>query len=104
MFKKKIVKKLPVEEVQYEESFPEADIEDEEIEDEESEEEVEEEPTPKVVKKPVKKSRYTPGDILPVQQVVGYQVVKSVSEDGVPFVTSTEKLSEAEILSFIYQQ
>ena len=105
MFKKKIVKKLPVEEVKSEESFPEVEIDDEEIEDEESEEEVEEEKqVNKEVKKPVKKSKYTPGDILPVQQVVGYQVVKSVSEDGVPFVTSTEKLSEAEILSFIYQQ
>ena len=104
MFKKKAVKKLPVEEVQYEESFPEAEIEDEEIEDEESEEEEIEEPTPKVVKMRIKKSRYTPGDIIPVNQIVGYQVIKSVDDEGIPSATSTEKLSEAEILSYIYRE
>jgi len=97
MFKKKL-EQLPVK--------PEEKIEDIEIEDEEDdveEESTEEEPK-KNPKKIAKESEYNIGDIIPVQQVVGYQVIKSIGEDGVPSVISTEKLSEAEILSFIYQQ
>jgi len=97
MFKKK-VEKLPVK--------PEEKVEDIEIEDEEDdvvEEPTEEEPK-KNQKKKVKESEYNIGDIIPVQQVVGYQVVKSIGKDGIPSVISIDKISEAEILSFIYQE
>ena len=97
MFKKK-VKPLPVDSKEKVEELEIEDEEDEEIIDDE-----EEEPK-KVVKKVSKKSQYVAGDIIPVQQVVGYQVIKSISEDGVPSVVSTDKLSEAEILSFMYQE
>lgn len=96
MFKKK-TKPLPVEEpVEYNELIDEVEIEDEE-------EEVEEVPK-KIIKKSIKRSRYNIGDIIPIQQVVGYQVIKSIGEDGTPSITSTDKISEAEILSFIYQE
>ena len=104
MFKKKTDTK-PLEEEELIEEIP---IEEEEEEVEEIEDEVVEEeeiPAPKkTAKKSTKKSTYSPGDIIPVQQTVGYQVVKSVAEDGSPMVIPTDKLSEAEILSFMYME
>lgn len=103
MFKKKS-EQLPVKP----EDKPEEKIEEIEIEDEEDdvvEESKEEEPkkSKEIISIP-KESQYTVGDIIPVEQVAGYQVIKSISKDGVPSVISTDKISEAEILSFIYKK
>jgi uncharacterized protein Veg len=42
------------------------------------------------------------GDIYPITQIVGYNIVKSV-EEGKVIYTQSDKLSEAEVLSFIYK-
>ena len=98
MFRPKKKEVLVEEEVEEE---TEGELE-EEIEDEDEVEEETKE-TPNIKKKLKIKSSYSVGDIIPIQQTVGYQVVKEINEDNRPIVTTAEKLSEAEILSFIYQ-
>ena len=44
------------------------------------------------------------GDIYPINQLVGYRVVKSIDKNNKPIITETDKFSEAEILSFIYKE
>jgi len=96
-------KKKKTEEQSKEEPVQE-EIEDEVEEDieDELEEEIEDE-APAEEGKPQSKSSYKAGDIIPIQDIIGYNVVKKLNKFGQPIVISTEKLSEAEILSFIYK-
>ena len=43
------------------------------------------------------------GDIIPIQQVVGFEVVKRFDDKGEPVTISTQSQSEAEILSRLFK-
>ncbi len=74
----------------------------EELED--SDDSEEQETKPKKELKKTTKSKFQIGDIIPIQTITGYQVVKEFNEDNEPLVIPCERLIDAEILSHLYKE
>lgn len=54
-------------------------------------------------KEEVSTESYAVGDIIPIQEIVGWQVIKEFDEKTNPVVITTEKRWEAELLSIAFK-
>lgn len=47
---------------------------------------------------------YSIGDIIPIHEIVGWNVIKGFDNDNLPIVVTTEKRWEAELLSIALRE